>query len=173
MAIFSGNKIQRLVQEYESAANLEYNFMANKQVAVVRSLCEIGSKDAIDQVARFMVEGKNHEYMDFAIPDTLALHLKNSKSQIYVVNALMIGMLHGQNEILQKTCLRKLVEVKYTPIYKMLIEYRNFLLSNHRERPLYWRSILTSVTDAATTLNPYVDESMRISSTLLMSSQLL
>lgn len=162
MGLLSQSKLQELAQDYEAAASLNYNQMANQQVKVVQAFCEIGSKEAIAQIAQFMVEGNNHEHMDFALPDTLAKYLSQPHIQEHIYNALIIGMLQGQNQTVRSRCIHKLVEARYTPVYRTLLDYRNFLLFDVEHRPQYWSSIFSSIADAVAALNPYVNESIRI-----------
>lgn len=171
MFFFKDDKVSSLVKEYEQATQLPYNFMANTQVKVIRDLCEIGTKDAIAQIARLMAEGNNHEYMDFAFPDTLAHYMKRTKSQAYFIHALVMGVLHGQNETIQKACIRKLVDARCTPAYKALVDYRNQLLSGQVHQPTYWQPVFAAVTDAVTALTPYVEESKRVPLELLKLNQ--
>jgi hypothetical protein len=171
MSIFTKGKVQELVQRYEAAANLEYNLMANTQVKAIHELCKIGTKDAIDCVAEFMVIGNNHDYMDFAIPDILALYLDRPASEGFILSALITGMLKGQNEVIRNACISKLVEMRYTHIYRTLIDYRNFLLLDKQNRPDYWQVVLNAVIEAVSDLNPYVDASIRISGDALRLNQ--
>lgn len=168
MGLFKEGKVSSLVREYEEAAKLRSNLMANKQVKVIRSLCEIGTKEAFSQVEKLMVEGDNHEYMDFAFPDILMEYMEISKFQIYSIQALITGALRGRSEALQKACLRKLVDIQYAPIYQTLVEYRNHLLADVANQPA---SIIDSVIEALVELNSCVDAKNRISPNILRLNQ--
>lgn len=168
MGLFKENKISSLVRDYEEAAKLRSNLMANKQVKIIRCLCEIGTKEAFYQVERLMIEGENHEYMDFAFPDILMEYIKTSKSEVYLIQALITGTLRGKGETLQKACLRKLIDVQYLPVYQTLIEYRNQLISDKANQS---PSMIESVIEALIELSSCIDEQSRISPNTLRLNQ--
>ncbi|TVQ07625.1 MAG: hypothetical protein EA368_13840 [Leptolyngbya sp. DLM2.Bin27] len=153
----SEKSLTQLVHLYTQAAQLADTSAVKTQIHVVQMLKSIGTPATIEQLGRLMVNAPNHEYMDFALPDALAELLPQSELQPIVVAALVQGVLHGQNETLQTTCIRKLLQVGYFPLYPILIDYRNFLLLDLAHRPSYWASLLSTITDAITTLHPYIN----------------
>ncbi|NET38805.1 MAG: hypothetical protein F6K19_43630 [Cyanothece sp. SIO1E1] len=155
--ICSEQSLSQLVQDYQAAKQLDETTMVQSQIAIVQSLKALGTPAAIAQLGELMINGVNHEYMDFALPGALADLLPQPEQQSAAISALVQGILHGQSETLQTVCIRKLLQAGYFALYPILIDYRNFLLLDQAHRPPYWASLLSTVSDAITNLHPYID----------------
>jgi hypothetical protein len=158
----SEKSLTQLVKTYTAAAQLADTSAAKVQIDIVHTLKSIGTPAAIEQLGLLMVNAPNHEYLDFALPDALVELLPQPELQAVVLDALVQGVLQGQNETLQTTCIRKLLQARYLALYPILIDYRNFLLLDLSRRPPYWASLLSTVIDAITTLHPYITPTHQI-----------
>lgn len=159
------------MQDYEAAAHLNDSDMIQAQMKVVQILKAIGNSDAIAQIGQLMMSNHSNEYMHFALPDALAELLQKPQLQSSAIDILVQGVLHGKSETLQTACIRKLLQVEYTPLYSILVSYHDFLILDKTRRPSYWRTLISIVNDAITSLHPYIEPSLRINIRQLQVNQ--